>query len=312
MTVPRWDANRWQQEWRLKHAPAPRRTGRLKGALVLGGTIALLAMAAAANANFGASADDRVAICHATGDPSGRFVFLRASEDGYEHAHHRHHEGDFFPADPAQGCIGDPIPPAGNATDNGTVTDNGTAPDGAGADGNGTAAEGNATDGTADGNDPAADNATSPDGAGNGTAGNGTDEATAGEDADNATAPPAGDARLRQTAWQDDQEVGLTLEVRALGPGVSRDVALSDALPEVRRTWYLGGPDASDCVLAGRELSCWFGDMEPGETVTVTLRAYTDRMPCGFSLTNTATITSPGDAEPRNDAASAGIMARPC
>src|SRR5688572_30383080 len=118
MTVPKWDADKWQQNWTQRHgSPKVQPKGRLKGLLVLGGTVVLLAMAAAVNAtDFGDDAE-KVAICHATGNATDPYKLLYVAKSGYEHGHHRHHTADFFPEDVSDGCAGY-VPPAddGNGT----------------------------------------------------------------------------------------------------------------------------------------------------------------------------------------------------
>jgi|SRR5688572_3814382 len=315
MTVPRWDAKKWHNDWRHRRSPAiagapptaQSSKGR-KGALALIATATLLVMAAAVNATQPGTPGDpeKIAVCHATGSESNPWVFLLVKKDGYEHAFLRAHPYDFFPEDPSRGCQGDEIPtapaaePAGNATGNETDADDGS--------GDGNAPGGNATVPTPDGNATVPDNQTVPDNAtdGNETVGNSTENATA------PPPPPPGDVAARQSAWQDDFEVVLTIEVRSVGAGDATDVTLHDELPDLRRTWYLGGVNAPECTLSGRTLDCWLGDMAPGETKMVQLRGYTDRMPCGFSLTNTPLVGAFEDSEPRNNGSSASIAARAC
>ncbi len=253
---------------------------RLKRNVVLAGLGVLVTLAVVVSATQVNYGDQTVAICHATGSAESPYVFLTARRDGFEHGHHRHHDGDFFPEDPSRGCDGDEVPVA-PADDNGTEPAPGNETD----DGDGNATDDGSDDGSDDGN----------------ATGNQTPEPA-----------PAGDAAVRQSAVQDDFEIVLTLTVSSLGPGVAQDVSLDDTLPDVRRTWDLGGADAASCVLEGRSLACWFGDLAPGEERVVELRSYTDRMPCGFALTNTAFVSSVDDLESRNDASSAGIAARAC
>lgn len=283
---------------------------RLKRKVVLAGLGVLVTLAVVVSATQVNYGDQMVAICHATSSAENPYVFLTARRDGFEHGHHRHHEDDFFPEDPSRGCDGDEVPVApvngtepapGNETDDGNDDDAGNATDDASDD-----AAGNETD---DGSNDDAGNET--DDGSNDAAGNDTDD---GNVTGNETPEPvpAGDAAVRQSSVQDDFEVVLTITVSSLGPGVAQDVNLDDTLPDVRRTWNLGGDDAASCVLEGRSLACWFGDLAPGEDRVVELRAYTDRMPCGFALTNTALVSSVDDLESRNDASSAGIAARAC
>jgi hypothetical protein len=140
----------------------------------------------------------------------------------------------------------------------------------------------------------------------------GSDDGTDGNETAEEAPSPLGDVAVKQTASQDAFEVILTIVVSSVGAANATDVVLSDSLPDLRRSWFVGGADASDCVLTGLELSCWFGDLEPGEQRHLELRAFTDRMPCGFPVTNTAIVDSFEDAESRNNTSSASIAARAC
>lgn len=302
MTVPGWNAQQYHEKMQRRHAaPEPRspaRPGRTKK--IAGLALAAVVFGAITVAATHDDGTERIGICHATGSETQPYVWIVADKDGYEHGHHRHHEGDYFRSADAGGCSDDePVDHAENGTDNAT------------AEGNGTAA-GNATDDAGD------DNATADDGAApadNGTA-DGGDNSTAPEDnstaADNGTEAAPGDAWVSQEAWQDQHEVVLTIVVGNAGEGDATDVTLSDELPDLRRSWHLDGEDADQCVLSGQDLSCWFGSLAPGETRQIELQAFTDRMPCGFSQTNTAQIAATDDPESRNDASSASIQARGC
>jgi hypothetical protein len=89
-------------------------------------------------------------------------------------------------------------------------------------------------------------------------------------------------------------------------------VQLTDQLPDVRRPWFLGGEDSDRCSLEEDQLTCWFGTLAEGESATVLVKAYTDRIPCGRHLTNTAGVTADDDANEANNSSSAGIEARSC
>ena len=316
MTVPRWDAQTASRRFAGEPETTPARGGRKRKALWA--TLAALTVAAVAVSATQAIGDDRIGVCHATGSATEPHVFLVVKDDGFEHGHHRHHEGDFFVSDLSRGCAGDePVvpdapgnetPPSGNETPEAPA-------------GNETPPAGNETPEQPAGNEtPPVGNETPEAPTGNETppAGNGTPEEPAGngteEPAQNGTSEPApaGDAAVRQSVVQDDFAVVLTLRVLSAGPGVAQDVTLDDQLPDVRRTWQLAGADAQACVLDGRSLSCWFGDLPAGQERVVELRSYIDRMPCGFALTNTAFVAATDDAEPRNDASSASIAARAC
>lgn len=286
-----------------------------------------------------------VGICHATGSAERPFVFLSVAKDGFEHGHHRHHEADFFVDASAGGCSDEHLAAIG-----GTPAPTDDAPEGPaddGAEGNDTADDGTGGNDTADDitdDDGTYDNGTSGDAGGtggdtsdgtdeNGTDENGTDDAdfAAGDDGDmddDSTdggdggagdgtdeadaAPPAGDVAVAQWVSQDDVRAFLYVEVFAAGEGASKEVTLWEQLPQLYRTWHLGGADARDCVLEGRDLACWFDDLGPGESRTVTLHAYTDRMPCGQPLTGTAWVDAADDAKSNNNGSSASIAARQC
>ncbi len=147
---------------------------------------------------------------------------------------------------------------------------------------------------------------------GNETAGN---ETTGNETAGNESAAPApqpGDVAVRQSTQQDDFEVVATIQVSHVSGEAAENVSLRDSLPDVRRPWLVEGTDAAACTLEDNELTCWFGDLAPGESKTVVVRAYTDRMPCGQHLTNTAFVSADDDPNAGNDRSSAGIAARAC
>lgn len=184
----------------------------------------------------------------------------------------------------------------GNATteDNATADDDPAPDDDADADGNA----------TTDDNATADDNATPDDEVP-------VEDPNASSPNDSAPAP-AGDVRALSRAAQDDDDVTLTFVVRNVGSGEAVNVLLDDELPDVRRTWFLGGVDATDCTLTARELRCVFGDLDAGAERTVFVKAYTDRIPCGQHLVNTATATSSGDANTANDRSSSSIEARGC
>lgn len=142
--------------------------------------------------------------------------------------------------------------------------------------------------------------------AGNETGGN----ETAGNESAAASEP--GDVAVRQTTEQDEFEVVATIEVTHVSGDAADNVTLRDSLPDLRRPWLVEGADASACTLEDNELTCWFGDLEPGESKTVVVRAYTDRMPCGQHVTNTALVSADDDPNSANDRSSAGIAARAC
>lgn len=305
MTVPAWDPQRFHQTMsKTPEPPRPARRPTARRTLAL--ALALVCLGAAAvTATTGLDGEaERVGVCHATGSEANPYVWLSVKDDGYEHGHHRHHAGDFFTdADAGPGsCAGDTVPAEEPEQDG-----NATAPEGEGNEGteqptNDTAEPAPSENETAG---PEGNATEEPTGAQNGTSNETVEPAPAPE-------PQPGDAWVRQTAVQDRYQVTLTLQVGNRGAGEATDVVLTDRLPDVRRSWALGGADAERCVLEGNDLTCWFGALAPGETAQVELLAFTDRMPCGDALTNTAFVSSTQDAETRNDASSAGIQARSC
>lgn len=297
MSTGRWDANAWHRQARRRYE-GPVEIGRRRGIPKILAVTAILGMglASAAVANWnGPATTEYLGICHATGSEASPYVLLVVPLNGFEHGHHRHHDGDYF-VDPASpGCLGTVPAPTPDVPQE----DEPTEPE--------DPHDGNVTPppeepGVPDDNETPDEAEPQPEPAPN----------------ENGTVPeepeltPPGDATLSQSAVQDEFEVTLTFTVSSVGEGASLDVTLEDTLPEVRRPWYLGGADASRCVLDGRSLQCWFGDLDPGASRTVRLEAYTDRLPCGQTLTNTAWVSSEGDPEPRNNGSSASIAARAC
>lgn len=125
-------------------------------------------------------------------------------------------------------------------------------------------------------------------------------------------APLLGNVVVSSRSVQDDELVTLVLTVANRDEGNATGVGLRDEMPDVRRSWFLTGADASDCTLTGRTLTCGFGTLAPGEERTVSLRAYTDRMPCGQHLVNTVDAMSDSDADASDNASSSGIEAERC
>lgn len=298
MNAGRWDANAWHRQARrrfeVRTGGSRRRVLKFVAASIVLG--AVLGSAAVANMDS-LGATEFIGVCHATGVESEPYVFLVVARDGFEHGHHRHHEADYFVDATANGCAADASVPAPTPElpDEGNVTE----PE---------VPEGDAVTPPQEPPVPPTDEGTD-------------DEAPAEPEPqpdENVTQPeepelpPPGDVAVTQSAQQDEFEVVLTFLVTNVGDGVAIDATLQDTLPDVRRPWYLGGADASRCVLDGRSLECWFGDLGAEESRTVFVRTYTDRLPCGQALTNTAWASSEGDAEPRNDGSSASIAARAC
>ncbi len=316
MTVKGWNAQQYHKKMSKQTARKPWFTMATIAVLVVAGGVSAVGIQ-----------DDKIGICHKAGDG---YVKIVVAEDSFEHGHARHNPDTYF-IDPAATCedpsaVTPAVPevPAHEPQDNATSAPGNETIDG----GNETADVGNGTSPggvnetappEADGADDApADDAPAEESPGNedpDAAGEEDGEPEAGEGQqpsanETEAEPPFLDARVTQEAFQDAEQVVLHIMVENIGEG-ALEVSLADALPDVRRTWYLTGPDASSCVLDGRDLSCWF-DLDVGAAAAVELSAFTDRMACGFALTNTAQIAAEGDSDGRNDASSAGIAARPC
>lgn len=317
MTVPKWNPQRFDHEWKHANDTPARKPNRAR-IIALSTVMGLCIAGVAAASTDLAGGSESIGICHATGNEQAPYVLLHAAKDGYEHGHHRHHDTDFFVDAATTDCSGWVAPEPsddGNVTDDADhaddVDDSDDALDTAGNENGSDDAE--ATDDTEDGESDDAEDSESDD-AGDDQAEETSDSEEA-EAGDNTSEEPAAlpvDVAVVQRATQTDHDVTLTLRVRNVGSGNASDVSLTDTLPDVRRSWLLGGEDADLCMLDGNSLSCWFGPLDSGSERSITLRAYTDRIPCGQSMNNTAWISAVDDIEPRNDASSAGIAARYC
>lgn len=78
----------------------------------------------------------------------------------------------------------------------------------------------------------------------------------------------------------------FTIVVTNVGAGIARDVIMTDPLPP-GFTWSIT-PPVDGCDIELDLLTCEFGDLDPGESVSVTVTAPTDFEDCGI-ITNTAT-----------------------
>ena len=81
----------------------------------------------------------------------------------------------------------------------------------------------------------------------------------------------------------------FTIVVTNLGPGIARNVTLTDNLP-AGIDW---SEDSTSCLITGlvgsETLNCNFGDMASGATATVHVSGLTDAQDCG-NIPNTATV----------------------
>jgi uncharacterized repeat protein (TIGR01451 family) len=81
----------------------------------------------------------------------------------------------------------------------------------------------------------------------------------------------------------------FTITVTNSGAGIARDVVLTDTLPE-GFTWVVD-PAVDGCDITGGVLTCEIGDLDPGESFSVTVTAPTDFDDCGV-ITNTAAASA--------------------
>jgi hypothetical protein len=267
----RWDANAWHRDH--KRSASIGRKGRALAGVAILAAVALATGAVGVVQDKGKEKYD-IGVCHATGLGNEPFVWLVVDREGFEHGHHRHHDGDFFLPVTSGGCTDVPLPaPTEPAEDNQTP-------------------EAPATNPTLPANETQPGNTTP------------VQEAP--------PAPKPGDVAARQRVSQDDFEVRLELTAVNVGAGQSRNVTMSDDLPDLRRPWLLAGTDSSACTLEGLRLRCEFGTLESGQSATVVVSAYTDRMPCGQHRTNTMNVAADLDEVLGNNASSGGIWARSC
>jgi uncharacterized repeat protein (TIGR01451 family) len=101
-------------------------------------------------------------------------------------------------------------------------------------------------------------------------------------------------------------EAGFTITVTNNGPGVAHDVSLTDTLPS--GVAWLEDPDVAACSIVAGVLSCDFGDLAEGTSVSVHISGTTDPADCG-TLTNTATVSASNEAAdgPDNNSATATV-----
>lgn len=94
------------------------------------------------------------------------------------------------------------------------------------------------------------------------------------------------------------EAASFTIAVENAGPGAAEGVTLEDSLPG-DLAWR-EDPDVDGCEISdGTELSCEFGELDAGETASVTVSADTTSANCGV-LDNTATASA-DNHEPVSD-----------
>lgn len=92
-----------------------------------------------------------------------------------------------------------------------------------------------------------------------------------------------------------------TIVVSNAGPGRANDVTLSDDLLD-GIDWAVGGADGADCSITpdvgtvGQQLTCDFGDINAGDSRTITVSGTTATADCGL-LPNTASADASNDDE---------------
>jgi len=98
-------------------------------------------------------------------------------------------------------------------------------------------------------------------------------------------------------------DVEFTVQVSNAGPGTARSVALNDPLPSgTAAAWAISSqPGGNPCSIAANTLNCGFGDLAPGASVTVKIKAATSNQAC-TTYDNTATATSTNSPNATDDA----------
>jgi uncharacterized repeat protein (TIGR01451 family) len=86
--------------------------------------------------------------------------------------------------------------------------------------------------------------------------------------------------------------IGFTITVTNNGPGIARDVVVTDELPtNAGLSWEIdGGTGAQMCSIDEGVLTCEFGDMGVEDSYTIHISSDTDATTCGL-IDNTATVT---------------------
>ena len=125
------------------------------------------------------------------------------------------------------------------------------------------------------------------------------------------TAAPQADVSITKTATPADpvpgQAATWTLVVANAGPSVARDVVVADDVLDAITDLTATSPCT---VAADNVVSCALGNLDPGESRTLTL---TGGLPAGFTgaVDNTATVASPTDTTPGNNSSTTNGTADP-
>ncbi|HET6403505.1 MAG TPA: DUF11 domain-containing protein [Candidatus Thermoplasmatota archaeon] len=118
------------------------------------------------------------------------------------------------------------------------------------------------------------------------------------------------DVSIEKTA--SDTSIGMgddavfTLVVTSNGPDAAENVVLTDTLQAVSGGWTVGGANGTECAITGALLTCDFGDLQAGETRTITLTASTSDADCGTIL-NIAFASADLDVDETNDEDDASV-----
>ncbi len=93
--------------------------------------------------------------------------------------------------------------------------------------------------------------------------------------------------------------IGYTITVTNGGAGTAKDVIVTDTLPtNAGLSWTIdGGSGAADCSITSGVMTCDFGDMAPGASLTVHLSSPTTFETCG-QVVNQASATTSNDGNP--------------
>lgn len=104
--------------------------------------------------------------------------------------------------------------------------------------------------------------------------------------------------------------LSYTLTLGNAGPSTARDVVLTDPLPAgVSFVSAVGGTGATACAeVTPGVVSCAIGDLDPGESVQRIITVKVDASLPPGSLSNTATASSPTDADGAEATATTGVV----
>jgi uncharacterized repeat protein (TIGR01451 family) len=112
--------------------------------------------------------------------------------------------------------------------------------------------------------------------------------------------PP--DLKITKVADNDSvdagQEIGFVIQVTNDGPGIAKNVTLSDPLPTKPGISWSEDPDRDDCTITSNTLNCDFGNLPDGAHATVHVVSATTKDSCGvYDNTATASADNNDDVE---------------